>query len=67
MRERVLAAVEALGYKPNLLAQSLRRQETLSVGFVVRDISNPLMAEIVKSAETRLRESGYAMLLTNSE
>lgn len=67
MRERVLAAVAELGYEPNLLAQSLRRQETLSVGFVVRDISNPLMAEIVKSAETRLRESGYALLLTNSE
>ncbi len=39
----------------------------MSVGFVVRDISNPLMAEIVKAAETRLRESGYALLLTNSE
>ena len=67
MRARVLAAVEELSYKPNLLAQSLRRQETLSVGFVVRDISNPLMAEIVKAAETRLREAGYAVLLTNSE
>jgi LacI family transcriptional regulator len=67
MRQRVRAAVEELGYEPNLLAQSLRRQETLSVGFVVRDISNPLMAEIVKSAEKRLRESGYALLLTNSE
>jgi LacI family transcriptional regulator len=67
MRERVLAAVEELSYKPNLLAQSLRRQETMSVGFVVRDISNPLMAEIVKAAETRLRDAGYTMLLTNSE
>lgn len=67
MRERVLAAVDQLSYKPNLLAQSLRRQETMSVGFVVRDISNPLMAELVKAAETRLREAGYSMLLTNSE
>lgn len=67
MRARVLAAVERIGYQPNMLAQSLRRQETLSVGFVVRDISNPLMSEIVKAAETRLREAGYSMLLTNSE
>jgi LacI family transcriptional regulator len=67
MRERVLATVDRLGYKPNLLAQSLRRQETLSVGFIVRDISNPLFAEIVKAAETRLRENGYSLLLTNSE
>ena len=67
MSARVLAAVEQLGYKPNLLAQGLRRRETLSVGFVVGDISNPLLAQIAMGAETALREAGYSMLLTNSE
>src|SRR5207237_6470398 len=67
MRERVHAAVEQLGYKPDLLAQSLRRRETRSVGFVVSDVSNQLFAEIVKGAETALREAGYSMLLTNSD
>jgi LacI family transcriptional regulator len=67
MRERVLLAVDELGYKPDLLAQSMRRRATLSVGFVVGDISNPLLAEIVMAAETALREAGYSMLLTNSE
>jgi LacI family transcriptional regulator len=67
MRERVLVAVDQLGYEPDLLAQSLRRRATLSVGFIVRDISNPLFAEIALGAETRLRRSGYSMLLTNSE
>jgi LacI family transcriptional regulator len=67
MRERVMEAVERLGYEPDLLAQSLRRQATRSVGFVVGDISNPLLAEIALGAETTLREAGYSMLLTNSE
>ena len=67
MRERVMAAVDALGYKPNLLAQSLRRRETLSVGFLVGDISNPLLAQIAKAAEGSLRQAGYSMLLTNSD
>ena len=67
MRERVLDAVEQLGYQPNLLAQSLRWRETLTVGFVVGDISNPLLATIVEGAETTLRDAGYSMLLTNSE
>jgi LacI family transcriptional regulator len=67
MRERVLAAVEDLGYRPDLLAQSLRRRETMTVGFQVADIANPLFAEIVKAAETRLREEGYSVILTNSE
>jgi LacI family transcriptional regulator len=67
MRERVMAVVSELGYQPDLLAQSLRRRETRSVGFVVGDIANPLLAEIVKGAERTLRDDGYSMLLTNSE
>jgi len=66
MRQRVMSAVEDLGYEPDLLAQSLRRRETRSVGFVVGDISNQLFGEIVMGAETALREAGYSMLLTNS-
>ncbi len=66
MRTRVLAAVDELGYEPDLLAQSLRRRETLTVGFVVGDISNPLFAEIVMGVESTLHANGFAMLLTNS-
>jgi LacI family transcriptional regulator len=66
MRRRVLTAVEELGYEPDLLAQSLRRRETLTVGFVVGDISNPLFSEIVMGVEATMHENGYAMLLTNS-
>ena len=35
MRNRVLDAVSALGYEPDLLAQSLRRGASMTVGFVV--------------------------------
>lgn len=66
MTEKVERAVEELDYRPDILAQSLRRRETLSVGFVVGDISNPLIAEIVTGAESALRANGYSMLLTNS-
>lgn len=67
MRDRVMAAVEALSYQPDLLAQSLRLRSTRSVGFVVGDIANPLLAEVVQGAETALGQAGFAMLLTNSE
>jgi LacI family transcriptional regulator len=66
MRNRVIDAVAALGYEPDLLAQSLRRGETLTVGFVVGDISNPVMSEIALGAERSLRPAGYSMLLANS-
>jgi LacI family transcriptional regulator len=67
VRDRVLAAAQELGYERNLLAQSLRRGASMSVGFVVRDISNPVMSEIVLGAERVLRTAGYALSLTNSE
>jgi LacI family transcriptional regulator len=67
MRDRVLAAVAELEYEPDFLAQSLRRGQTLSVGFVLADISNPLLADIVLGAESVLRAAGYSLLLMNSE
>lgn len=67
LRARVLAAADQLGYRPNLLARGLRKGASLSVGFIVRDISASLFAEIALGAETALRERGYSMLLTNSE
>jgi LacI family transcriptional regulator len=67
MRARVNRAVEDLEYEPDWLAQSLRRQETRTAGFTMSDISNPVMAQIVLGAEGVFRDSGYSMLLMNSE
>lgn len=67
MRARVLDAVAALGYEPDLLARSLREGITRTVGFVVADISNPLFADIASGAEMALRAADYSMVLTNSE
>jgi LacI family transcriptional regulator len=67
MRRKVMAAVDQLGYEPDFLAQSMRSGATFSVGFVARDISSPLLAEIARGAETTLRQGGYSMLVLNSE
>ena len=66
MRKRVLKAVESLNYAPNILAQSLRRRSTRSVGFVVSDIANPLVSSIVRGAEVVFSAAGYSILLMNS-
>ena len=67
MRARVLKSIAELGYEPNLLASSLRRGTSHTVGFIVADIANPIFAEIVGGAQSILDEAGYATLLTNSE
>lgn len=67
LRLRVESAAKALGYEPDFLAHSLRRGDTLSVGFLVGAISNPIMADIFTSASNYLAQHGYAMLLACSQ
>jgi len=66
MRRKVLASIESVGYEPNLLASSLRRGSTMTIGFLISDISNPLFASIANGASRVLDSTGYAMVLTSS-
>lgn len=66
-RARTLKAAAELGYEPNRLAQSLSVGATMTIGYLVRDISSPALPPILLGAEGVLRSAGYAMLLTNSE
>lgn len=67
MRQKVEEAVQALGYEPDLLAQSLRSGTTRNIGFIIRDIANPLFALVARACEQELRRNGYSMILMNSD
>ena len=66
-RKKVLEAAEELGYRPDIVAQSLRSGATRSVGFIADDLGNHLNTEIATGAEGSLRSSGYSLLVMNSE
>ncbi|HTW37173.1 MAG TPA: LacI family DNA-binding transcriptional regulator [Steroidobacteraceae bacterium] len=64
-RERVLAMVERLGYRPNVLARGLRRGKTHAIVFVVPNLS-PFFLEIYAGAEDVARAADFALLLGSS-
>jgi LacI family transcriptional regulator len=66
-RERVLAAMTALNYRPNALARSLRRGKTNTIGLVLPDSANPFFAEISRSIEDEAFKRGYSVFLCNTE
>jgi LacI family transcriptional regulator len=66
-RDRVLAAMNELDYRPNALARSLRRGKTLTMGLVLPDSSNPFFAEIGRSIEDAAFKLGYNVFLCNTE
>ena len=66
-RERVLAAMNALNYRPNALARSLRQGKTNTLGLVLPDSANPFFAEISRSIEDEAFKKGYSVFLCNTE
>jgi LacI family transcriptional regulator len=64
---RVREAARGLGYRPNRLAQSLRRQTASLVGIVVPDIGAPFFSRVVKGAQAVFEQNGIAVLVMNTE
>lgn len=67
VRERVMAAVERLGYRPNLVARSLRSQQSNTIGLIVSDISNPFFTAVSRAVEDAAYEQGFSVLLCNTD
>ena len=65
-RERVLAAVDELGYRPNRAAASLRRGRTGMIALVVPDIENPYFSSLTKGAQAISRERGYGLVVVDT-
>ncbi len=65
-RERILAAIEELGYRPNALARNLRRATTDVLGLIVPDITNPFFAELALSIENAAFSRGFSLFLGNA-
>jgi LacI family transcriptional regulator len=67
LKRRVEAAVAALRYQPNLLARSLAKQRSQTLGMVVPDIANPFFPEVVRGAEDVAHGAGYTLLIASSD
>lgn len=65
-RARVLDAIAALNYRPNLVARSLVRQRTHGIGLVVPDNANPFFAEFARQVEDVAFAHGYTVFLCNT-
>jgi LacI family transcriptional regulator len=66
-RERVLARVKELDYRPNLAARSLVTGRSYLIGLVIPDLLHPFFAEIAKSLSDALRAHGYYLIVSSSE
>lgn len=67
VRERVLAAVEILNYRPNRVARSLRVQQSNTIGLIVADIQNPFFTSVSRAVEDTAYKRGLSVFLCNTD
>jgi DNA-binding LacI/PurR family transcriptional regulator len=65
-RRQVEDAIKKTGYRLNILAQSLRRQRTKTIGHLLTSISpNPFFAGVELGVENEAIRNGYSVLIWN--
>jgi len=65
-RERVLAAVQQLGYRPNLNARALVEGRPHTIALIVSSIANPFYPEFALAVEKAVRKRDYFLLVCNT-
>lgn len=62
-RARVLEAIAALGYKPNLSARNLSRSQVLTVGVVLSYLTSPFQVTVLQGIERFLAQAGIDLTI----
>lgn len=65
-RQRVLNAIEALGFVRNDAARHLRTGRSNTVGLVVLDVANPFFTDVARGADSMVDEMGSTLILCDS-
>jgi LacI family transcriptional regulator len=66
-RLRVLNAMAALGYSPNLVARAMKTRRTGSIGVVVSQLRNPFYPEALEAIGTALARADQRMVLFSTD
>jgi DNA-binding LacI/PurR family transcriptional regulator len=66
-KERVLSAAKRFNYRPSLVAQTLSRGKTQTLGVVVPMIGNPVYANIIRAVEHVAFEHEYNIILCDTD
>lgn len=65
-RLKVFEAIQALGYRPSLVAQGLRTKASRLIGLMMPEILSPLFTDIAMGVEVEASQAGYTVVHTNT-
>lgn len=65
-RERVLAAIQKLNFRPNTIARSLKKSRTLTIGLITDDLEGVFTMSMMRGVEEVASVQGFSVFLCNS-
>jgi LacI family transcriptional regulator len=65
--QSVQQAAAALGFAPNRVARSLRKQQSSVIGLVIPDIENPFFTSLARGVEDAAQRTSLSVVLCNSD
>lgn len=66
-RARVVEAIQALKYCPNLSARNLARGSDCTIGVIVSNLENPFSMDVYRAVESCAHNQGYEVVVANTD
>src|ERR1700761_5138738 len=66
-KQLVLDYAREHNYKPNPIAQSLKKGRSKSIGIIVCNIDNNYFSQVINGIESIARQNGYHVIITQSQ
>tara|TARA_R110001583_G_scaffold50987_2_gene159124 strand:- start:320 stop:1357 length:1038 start_codon:yes stop_codon:yes gene_type:complete len=63
---RVKKAAQEMGYRPNILAASLRSKKTKTIGVLVPTVTQPFLSSLISGIEITAQKAGFNVIITQS-
>jgi len=65
--KKVEKAAKKLGYYPNIVASSLKKNRSFAVGVLVPDLMNPIFPPIIRGIQDTAEAVGYTVITANTD
>jgi len=65
-RKKIFDLAEKMGYRSNLFARNLRKQQTNTIGFMVHELRSNFINSVLAGVEQVTTEAGYDLIIAHS-
>nr|WP_263324654.1 substrate-binding domain-containing protein [Neobacillus sp. Marseille-Q6967] len=66
-KQRIEEAIKELGYRPNIVARSLKQKTTMTIGVIVANILHNFSTQVIRAIEDICHDSDFHLIVCNAD